>query len=379
MEALQVLDEICAKKDLSKDNRKKAVAILLTMSEEINNAKQVADYLMKLHYSVCPAYFNRAATELSNEQLATIVEEFRTNEQFQKDKPQNFLYPKGFGSVLSLTKASKYELAFSILNYILIRSESGSQFADGCKNNFKKTIVDVNGLSFVQKLYEVVNADAFKANPFEKQRFERFLDAVVDRTVSTTIDVSQPPAVKVAQAETAKEEEPVQTSSIKAEKTKNYDSQISKDALVKIESTQTEILLLLRRLTENRAAIDTLSMQIQKKNGEIATAQATIREREQQLSFSTLELKKIKTTLSSSEAQVSDLTERLRTSLNMDEISKNQELATLKNDISEALKLDYSDFMASKGSEYSSDLFEAYRSTLTRIFKLLKRFGITYE
>jgi hypothetical protein len=378
LETLQVLDEICAKKELSKDNRKKAVAILLTMSEEINNVKQVADYLMKLHYSVCPAYFNRAAMELSSENLAAVVEAFRANEQFQKDKPQNFLYPKGFGSVLSLTKASKYELAFSILNYILIRSESGSQFADGCKNNFKKTIIDVNGLSFVQKLYEVVNADAFEANPFEKRRFERFLDAVVDRTVSTTVAVSQSQAVKVAQPETAKEE-PVQISAKKPEKAKDSDSQISNEALVKVESTQMEILLLLRRLTKNRAAIDTLSMQIQKKDVEISTAQATLREREQQLSTSTLELKKIKSTLSSAEAQVSDLTERLRTSLNMDEISKNQELATLKNDISEALKLDYSDFMASKGSEYSPDLFEAYRSTLTRIFKLLKRFGITYE
>ena len=77
--------------------------------------------------------------------------------------------------------------------------------------------------------------------------------------------------------------------------------------------------------------------------------------------------------------QVSDLTERLRTSLNMDSISKNQELITLKNDISEALKLDYADYTKSKDGPYNEDLFEAYRSTLTRIFKLLKRYGITCQ
>jgi len=120
-------------------------------------------------------------------------------------------------------------------------------------------------------------------------------------------------------------------------------------------------------------------LQVQKKDAEIAAAQAMLREKEKQLSTASLELKKSKDELSSSEAQVSDLTDRLRTSLNMDEISKNQELVTLKNDISEALKLDYSDFMGTKSSECSQDLFEAYRSTLTRIFKLLKRFGITCE
>ena len=42
----------------------------------------------------------------------------------------------------------------------------------------------------------------------------------------------------------------------------------------------------------------------------------------------------------------------------------------------EALKLDYSDFIGIKSADFTQDLFDVYRSTLTRIFKLLKRFGI---
>jgi len=380
LEALQVLNEICSKKDLSKDNRKKAVAILLKLSDDINNAKQVVEYLMKLHYSACSTYFNQAATELSDEQLTAIVGAFRANEQFQKEKPQNVLYPKGFGSVLSLTKAAKYELAFSIFNCILLRSESGSQFAEGCKNNFKKTIIDANGLSFIQKLFEVVNADSFEAKSFDKRRFERFLDAVVDRTVTLTAEASTVSSAAASQSKTAKKEEQALTPLVNEdEKPKSTVAQIPQGSLAKIETTQSEILSALRKLTENRTAIDSLSLQVQKKDAEIAAAQAMLREKEKQLSTASLELKKSKDELSSSEAQVSDLTDRLRTSLNMDEISKNQELVTLKNDISEALKLDYSDFMGTKSSECSQDLFEAYRSTLTRIFKLLKRFGITCE
>lgn len=377
LEALHVLDEICAKKGLSEDNRMKAVSVLLKLSVDTNNAKQVVGYLMKLHYSACPAYFNQAVTELNGEQLESVVEALLINEQFQKDKPQNFLYPKGFGSVLSLAKASKSELAFSILNYILQRSENGSQFADSCKNGFKKTIIDANGLAPIQKLYDIVNLDAFNAKAFEKRRFERFLGSVADKTVTTVVETLPATVKKTTQPESAKEEP--QAPAIKLEKAKSPEAQFPKYALAKIESSQSEILVVLRKLIENRTAIDTLSMQIQKKDSEIAAAQAAIREREQQLSTSSLELKKTKATLSSAEAQVSDLTERLRTSLNMDEISKNQELATLKNDISEALKLDYSDFMGTKGNKYSADLFDAYQSTLTRIFKLLKRFGITCE
>ena len=380
LEALQVLlNDICTKKGLSKDNHKKAVDALLKMSENLNNAKLVAEYLMKLHYSACSTFFYSAATELSNEQLATIVKEFCTNEQFQNSLPQNALYPKGFESALSLIKAAKYKLAFSIFNHILMRSESGSQFADGCKNYFKKNIIGKNEFHCIQKLYEVVNADEFEVTEFEKRRFERFLDSVVDKTVTTVVEIPQALATRTPQSETEKNKAHGQGSNIKGEKSKSSEMLISKNHLEKIESSQSEILAVLRNLTENRTALDNLSLQIQKRDNEIVTAQATIREREQQLITSSQELKKSKVALSSSEAQVSDLTQRLRTSLNMDEISKNQELITLRNDISEALKLDYSDFIGSKSSEYSLDLFEAYRSTLTRIFKLLKRFGITCE
>jgi len=88
------------------------------------------------------------------------------------------------------------------------------------------------------------------------------------------------------------------------------------------------------------------------------------------------ELTTLRAQLAEKDMQIEDLTQRLRTSLEMDNISKNQELITLKNDISEALKLDYADYAKSTNLPYNEDLFEMYRSTLKRIFKLLKRFGI---
>ena len=369
METLYELNAICAKKDLSRDNRKKAVAILMELSGDVINAKQVAEYLMKLHYSVCLAYFDKAVT-LREEKLTAVVEALRANEQFQKDKPQNFLYPKGFGSVLALAKASKYELAFSVLNYILTQAEKSGQFADGCRNNFKKTVINQKGLSVFEKLYEAVSNEDFSAKPFEKGRFKRFLDEVASKTISVT---ETPQTTSVAtRPDIVKKEASVPQ--IKKDLPDN-----NSDLIDKIESNQADMLGMLHRLTENCTAVDILSAQIQKKDEEIAVVRSSLREKEQELRAASHAVKKSEEVLSATQSQIDDLTNRLRTSLSMDEISKNQELTTLKNDISEALKLDYSDFIGTKSSEYSQDLFEAYRSTLTRIFKLLKRFGINCE
>ena len=60
--------------------------------------------------------------------------------------------------------------------------------------------------------------------------------------------------------------------------------------------------------------------------------------------------------------EIRNLTARLKTSLHMDEISKNQELSSLKRNISEGLKLEYWDYEKSK--ECDEDLFEAYKATI---------------
>ncbi|MCL1995503.1 MAG: hypothetical protein FWG63_04770 [Defluviitaleaceae bacterium] len=82
---------------------------------------------------------------------------------------------------------------------------------------------------------------------------------------------------------------------------------------------------------------------------------------------------------SAKDEKIEELREQLRTALKMENISKNSEIIGLKNDISEILRLDYSGFVASKKDPYSEDLFEVYRSIISNIFKVLKRFGIPCE
>lgn len=78
-------------------------------------------------------------------------------------------------------------------------------------------------------------------------------------------------------------------------------------------------------------------------------------------------------------AKITDLEAQLNTTRHMLEIADSQKEKTLKNEISEAIKLDYVDFMNSKDEPYSEDLCEAYKFTISRTFKILKRLGCIIE
>ena len=53
-----------------------------------------------------------------------------------------------------------------------------------------------------------------------------------------------------------------------------------------------------------------------------------------------------------------------------------QETQTLKTNIRKLIELDVSDFEKTKTRDCDADLFDAYRSTISRTFKALRRSGI---
>lgn len=74
-----------------------------------------------------------------------------------------------------------------------------------------------------------------------------------------------------------------------------------------------------------------------------------------------------------------DLEERVKNAYQMDEIVVNQQLLTLKSDISEDLQLEYEEYRESLGNLCNEDEFAAYRATIKRIFRTLKRHGIEFK
>ncbi|MCL2426447.1 MAG: hypothetical protein FWD05_08940 [Oscillospiraceae bacterium] len=379
MSAIQILNEVIeqTKKDITAPNRDRAVLALKDLAAMDDEAKTIAEYLIKLSYTVSQLFFEEVVVTINDERLTQIVDALITNEQFQTGKVNNIRYPKGFISILSLAKAGKYRLSFAILNYILSQAETNGVFSDGCKNSFIKLIINNAGLSAIESVVNSVRNGEVECKEYEIKRLNRFIDAIME-------------TISVNEAKGAKIEKETETPHLKnideavvipgnEQPIKQNNVTLSNEAITKIESSQAEMLNLLRKLSSDHTAIDALTVQLISKGNEIVDIRAQRDDKEQQLKVALTEIKELNSKLAKAEGNVSDLTGRLRSSLNMDEISKNQELTTLKNDISEALKLDYSDFIGTRESEYSPDLFDVYRSTLTRIFKLLKRFGITCE
>jgi len=381
MDAIKTLEDVLAKtaKNTSNENRKKAVEALQTLFAEGIDAKKVAEYLIKLHYSVCQAFFEEFCSSASEENITAVAEALINDEQFKKGNPNNIMYLKGLSAVLALASKGKYQASFLVLSRILSQSEKSGSFSDGCVNNFKKLITDKNGLPFILNLLERVTKGEVVCKEFEQKQLARFLKSLDDKVVVT----SQEEVVATSPStESTRQPIPAATQSSpmpavleqKQEKDSNGAETISR-----IDKTQQDILTAIRRLADSLSCIESLSAAIARRDEELSAVRADLAEKERRAVSLSSEIGIKERQLAEMKVQIDDLTERLRTSLQMDEISKSQELITLKNDISEALKLDYADFAKSKESPYSEDLFEAYRSTLARIFKLLKRFGVTCQ
>ena len=88
------------------------------------------------------------------------------------------------------------------------------------------------------------------------------------------------------------------------------------------------------------------------------------------------EIKQLQQTIKQQQKQINDLTKRLKISFNADDISKKQEIRTLKNDIAIAVKLQHEDFNEYKNASCNEDNYKALKVTLKQVFRTLERCGI---
>jgi len=91
-----------------------------------------------------------------------------------------------------------------------------------------------------------------------------------------------------------------------------------------------------------------------------------------------LEISEIKKRLSDAQEEIDSLNQRLEQSFRMDALRESTALETLKKSVSEALKEEYDEYRRSDHS-FNEDNFAANRASLLRIFKILKRYGFSFE
>ncbi len=94
--------------------------------------------------------------------------------------------------------------------------------------------------------------------------------------------------------------------------------------------------------------------------------------------ISLMELSELRRRLTEAQSEIDSLNERLEQSFKMDALRENTELETLKKNVSDSLKEEYDEYQRSDHS-FNEDNFAANRASLIRIFKILKRFGFSFE
>ncbi len=94
--------------------------------------------------------------------------------------------------------------------------------------------------------------------------------------------------------------------------------------------------------------------------------------------ISLLEISEIRKRLIEAQTEIDSLNERLEQSFKMDAIRESTALETLKKSVSEALKEEYDEYRRSDHS-FNEDNFAANMASLMRIFKILKRYGFSFE
>ena len=139
-----------------------------------------------------------------------------------------------------------------------------------------------------------------------------------------------------------------------------------------LQSARKEASLLIDELSRENGTIQNL--RTEKRNLE-----NEIREKKNLLEQSYDELATKNRQTEELNSQVNDLDERLKNSLQFDEISKNQDLLLLKNSLGDALKRQYKDYMENREAPCTAENYAAFKTSLEHIFRTLKRLDIQID
>ena len=135
----------------------------------------------------------------------------------------------------------------------------------------------------------------------------------------------------------------------------------------------------LSSLSEKNGTIYHLRHALSGKEEEVIKLFSEIKDRDKQIYTLQSEISQKERLLNEQLGKAADLERRLSEALRMGGITQSQEVITLKKDIASALRLDYEDFNEQLSAPLNPDVFEAFKASLIRIFRSLKRFGIPLE
>jgi len=376
------LDELINKKKISKGQSVEASSLLKKFFEETNNEKKTAEYLMKSKPHVYLSFFERFIADNDLERIKLLHKAIYTTESY-KANHNNVSTTRGFILSAVLIKANN-TYAQGALVRTLKDVSKGNNYSNSVIEIFRKNVIEYCGLDVINKLDEQE-----WENLNDHKRFQRFMQIVSTKIISTIsvstgdeqIDVVESRHLHIkkedANATTFMQDELKKDEVTKKEKDKNYE--LAEGLTSILERSSREAKNLYQILNESNGMIGQLREQLTQNDMQLSLLSKDLHERDNNILANLSEIESLKSDLDRKQTKINDLGERLRNAMQMDTISHNQELVTLKSELANSLRLEYIDYQKDKDNECNQDTFIAFRASLGKIFKALRRYGIIIE
>lgn len=379
MDAIAQLNKFLLKASKITDEQSKEAAMhLLSFYLKTKDDAKVAEYLMKFKQTVCMYFFEEAVKTLESEvQLQSIHSAMCETEDYKKNV-NHVATTRGF-IISGVLIKNKVSIARTVLMNTIAAVEKDSKFSDTVVNKFKQNVLENNVL--------LKSIDDLNNKPWEnKENMKRFLNfmetvrnnlfpCISFREAEDTASV-QPTSITTEISVNSKSKEKLKVESIP---TIDITVDLAAELIKKLSIASKEASILIQSLSDANGTIDLLQKDIMNRDSRIAEFSAELNEKNRTITDLQRKLNERQQLVQECEGRIADLSERLKNSLQMDIISQNQELITLRTNLQNSLKVEYADYLVSKDGECNSDTYGALIGSLARIFKTLRRYGIIID
>lgn len=385
------------KAKISKENTDKAVKILFNIFQTEKNVDFLIEKLIFASHVVTSEYARRYVPEMSKHEIREINLELVKNLNKHKVQMQSLLpVTFSFAAMGFLRSCHKQEF-LPLLKSTIIKCEDKNTFNETKCKIFRDHLLDKCNANFLE-------LDFSEWEEYDRKRLSNFLIA----TFSTTTELNKVSYSKlisswkerynfivVDETDTQEPHEVISKSIAKSEKNvdqlsielkEDIENNSINNKLLEMDKYISELQKLYSNAFEKNNAFASLERTLLDEKAKLIIANQTISQKNmdlKKLQEDYMDLKKQlceqSSELEKQSFKIIDLSTRLEKAFSVDSITQNQELISLKNNISNSLKLQYADFVDMSLEEMSEDNYQVFKITLKQVFKTLERYGIEFN
>ncbi len=356
--------------------KKESYLILSKVFVETKNYNEIIDWCIKCHYSVCDMFFDKNI--VSFEDAEKFSSAIITNPVFQKKGNYNVLQRLIIVCSHFLKKGTNNTATINIILKAVSYGKTDNGYYTDLVTNFKKYIIDKKLINTFIDVVNIVDKE------YDKKRLLGFI-AYMEKENSANFSEKKIENKNEDKMPSNNIEKPLKPSDTD---TQNYVMKTENEEQILINQFKeyNEVLASqIKKLTETNSIISTLKTAIENSNtalalkeNEIKRLHSELSESKEQATVFATENNGLKQELNNNKTEINNLHERLKSVFEIDNSIQNQEIETLKRNITDALRLEHNEFKSSD-NVCNEDNFQANYASLHRIFKILNRFGVNFD